>query len=236
MSVVRPSRRQPFATIVGAIVLIVACGSPAPVTPSPSPSSAAVASNGPSPTGATPPGASGLLTPTPSAGSGTPEPPAGATPTVEPFTPPPEQEPQDDDVCLVLAARADVEGALGLPVGDISAQGTDPNSGLICTYPLASGSGQLLLTTTTEDAASAYDDELDLATTYGQGPIALEGIGDQAFYGAAAAEAPEQVVFTKGPVVARLWNQTEATIGQAAFAGLAATAADAIRAEIPPAP
>ena len=144
--------------------------------------------------------------------------------------------PQDDEVCLALLSRRDVESSLGLSIGDISAQGTDPNFGLTCTYPAASGGGQLLLTTTTEDPASAYEAELALATGFGQDPQTLEGLGDQAFYGKAAGEAPEQVVFTKGPVVVRIWNQTTGTIGMAQFHVLAEGAAAAIRAEIPPAP
>jgi hypothetical protein len=142
--------------------------------------------------------------------------------------------PQDDDVCLALVARNEVETALGMAVGDISAQGTDPNFGLTCTYPAAGG--QLLLTTTTEDPVSAFESELALATGYGQAPQTLEGVGDQAFYAAATAEAPEQIVFTKGPVVVRLWNQTTATVGSVSFTTLATGAAAAIRAEIPPAP
>lgn len=153
---------------------------------------------------------------------------------VDPFTPPPVMAPQDDEVCLALLSRSDVESTLGLSIGDISAQGTDHNFGLTCTY--AARGGQLLLTTTTEDPTAAFESEMGLASGFGQDPQPLEGVGDQAFYGKAAGEAPEQVVFTKGPVVVRIWNQTSATIGMDPFASLATAAAEQIRAEIPPAP
>ena len=129
-------------------------------------------------------------------------------------------EPLEDEICLDLASRNAVQGALGRNVGDISAEGTDPNFGADLHLRRPSG-GQLLLTTTTEDPASAFQAELGVAAAYGQDPEALEGVGDQAFYGKAAREAPEQVVFTKGPVVVRIWNQTSATIGMEPFRRLA---------------
>ena len=238
-SVARPT----LLTLIGALVVVVACGTT--VVPSGSPSapalgsgSASIAPSGSIPTGSLPT-ASGASIPPASGGPGASTSPGGgavATPSVEPFTPPPVMAHQDDEVCLALVSRQDAESALGILVGDISAEGTDPNFGLTCTYPAATGGGQLLLTTTTEDPASAYEAELGLATGYGQDPQSLEGLGDQAFYGKAAGEAPEQVVFTKGPVVVRIWNQTSGTIGMAPFMALAETAAAAIRAEIPPAP
>ena len=143
-------------------------------------------------------------------------------------------EPLEDAICLELASRNAVQGALGRNVGDITAEGTDPNTALTCTYAVPSG-GQLLLTTEIADS-SAYDGELDVAAAYGQAPETLNGVGDQAFHAAATSDAPEQVVFTKGPVLVRLWNQTSATIGRAAFRALAVDVALHIRAEIPPAP
>jgi len=241
----RQSRWLLAATVVGVIVLVVAFAATRVDSPSGGPSQAAVSPSpgssdpdGSVPGGSLPSGglASASAPPSPSTGA-TASPSGGlvSPPSVVPFTPPPAMEPQDDEVCLDLAPRADVESALGLPIGDITAQGTDPNFSLVCTYPATSG-GQLILSTTTDDAGTAYTDELARATEYGQDPQALDGVGDQAFYGRMAGEAPEQVVFTKGPVIVRLWNQTEATIGMEPFAALAATAAEAIRAEIPPAP
>jgi hypothetical protein len=152
--------------------------------------------------------------------------------SVQPYTPPPDMEPIDDATCLALATRGDVEAALGLDVGDITAEGTDPNTALTCTYPAAGG--QLLIATMIGDG-SAYQSELDVAISYGQEPVDVS-VGDQAFYAARTAGAPQQVTFTKGPVLVRLWNQTSATIGRSEFVDLAQGVANAIHAEIPPAP
>jgi hypothetical protein len=233
------SRLAPGLVLVALAVALVACDA------APNPSGTA---------GATLPTGSSSLQPSTSPGVSVPgSPVAGASispsappmttaplgsvappPSVKPFTPPPVMEPLEDEICLELASRNAVQGALGRNVGDITAEGTDPNVALTCTYAVPSG-GQLLLMTTIADS-SAYDTELDLAVAYGQDPEALSGVGDQAFYAAATADAPEQLVFTKGPVLVRFWNQTPATIGRAAFRALAVDVAFHIRAEIPPAP
>jgi hypothetical protein len=144
--------------------------------------------------------------------------------------------PLDDATCLALLTRAHVETALGRAVGDVTAQGNDPNTGLSCSYAVGTGTSRLLVTTETGDAASAYEADRALAESYGQAPKDLSGLGDRAFYGAASGPAPEQIVIAKGPVIVRFWNQTSATIGQEAFVKLATTAAAAVRAEIPPIP
>ena len=233
--------RRSAVWIVALAVVAVAC-SP---SPSQAPSSAA-SSLAPSAFMAIPSASAsppGPIVPSVPAPITTPStiPTLGLTPTapvvvppesVKPFTPPPEMEPIDDDTCLALATRGDVEGALGLDVGDITAEGTDPNAALTCTYPAAGG--QLMIATVIGDG-SAYQSELDVAISYGQEPIDV-GIGDQAFYAARTAGAPEQVTFTKGPILVRMWNQTSATIGRSEFVDLAQGVANAIHAEIPPAP
>lgn len=140
---------------------------------------------------------------------------------------------QDDDVCLAIVSRSAAEDALGRTVGTVEAQATDPTAQLTCTYPIESG-GWLLLTMSAADVENEYETDLVVATSHDQVPLLLDGIGDRAFYGSATSSAPEQVVFTKGPVIVRLWNQTDAAVGQAAFADLAGSAADAIEAEVRP--
>jgi hypothetical protein len=239
--------RLPFALSVGTVALmLVACGSAPSVPPAGSPSavtalaSPASASSG---QGSSAIGSAALSpSASPAAGPSDPGVPAsqpaspGVAASVRPFTPPPEMAALDDDACLAVLTRAQVETALGGPAGSITAQGTDPNTGLTCSYAAGSGDSQLLVTTETGDPQAAFDADRALAEAYGQQLTDLSGIGDRAFHGSAAAEAPEQVVFTKGPVIVRLWNQTSATIGRAAFAKLATAAANAIHAEIPPAP
>jgi hypothetical protein len=148
--------------------------------------------------------------------------------------PPPPGDPQDDAVCLAILDRSDVAAALGVDVGDVAAVGTDPVLSLACTY--ATSSGSFLLSTSAGDAASGFQGDFDNAGAYGQSPAMVEGLGDQAFYAKTADRWPEQLVFTKGPVLVRLWNQTSATIGSEKLTALATTVADSIRTEIPPAP
>ena len=230
------SRRPapPLVAILVAVATLAACN-PTPSV-APSVSTAPLSSGVPTASGAASPspgaslGAVGSLGPTnpPVTPGVTVAPPA----SVEPFTPPPAMEPTDDQACLDLASRRDVEDALDLDVGDISAEGTDPNTALTCTYP-ASGS-YLLIATMIADSTS-FDAERDVAVSYGQEPQNVN-VGDRAFYAARTVDAPEQVTFVKGPVLVRMWNQTPATIGRAAFEALAKGVANAIHAEIPPAP
>ena len=230
-----PRRASPVALAALSIALVAACGSTqvAPTASAPSAVSFAPAETTNPSTGAGPSqsaggspaaaGSQGAVTSTP-------------VPADEPgTTPPPAGDPQDDEACLAIVPRADVEAAIGASIGDVVAIGTDPAVSLSCTYATADG-GSLIVATTAGDVASAFQAGLDLATGYGQSPVAIDGLGDQAFYAKAADRWPEQVIVAKGPVLLRLINQTSATIGQAVFAALAATAADAIRAEIPPAP
>ena len=239
----RVSARAVLASSLALAVLVAACDSARPgpsgssgTTSSPQPTVTQPGSAGES-AGTSPgasPGDSASAGPGSTATAGPPGPSAGPA-SVDPFTPPPEMEPLDDDTCLALATRAAVESALGLALGDIRAEGTDPNQALTCTYDVAEGDGQLLVTTAIE-GPDDYGAELATATAYGQEPQALEGIGNQAFYAASSAAAPEQVVFTEGPIVVRLWNQTPASIGESAFAALATGVAEAIHGETPPAP
>jgi hypothetical protein len=228
------SSRRTLRLLIALAMLatLAACGSQVAPTGSAPAGSGVTASDGPggssdepsSPAGSSAsPGASGQ--------SGL----ATLTPTDELASPPPVGDPQDDEACLAVIPRADVEAAVGASVTDIVAIGTDPAVSLTCTYALQNG-GSLLVTTAAGDTAAGFQSNLDLATSYGQNPVTIDGLGDQAFYVIAADRWPEQVVFVKGPALVRLVNQTSATIGDVAFAALATTAADAIRAEIPPAP
>ncbi|HEX5015300.1 MAG TPA: hypothetical protein VFV72_14205 [Candidatus Limnocylindrales bacterium] len=230
-----PRRASLVALAAVSILAAAACGStqvsptgsaPSAVSTGPAGTAGASSGSGPSPATSGSPGAAGSQ----GAVAATPVPPD------EPgTTPPPAGDPQDDEACLAILPRANVEATLGTPLGGVVAIGTDPAVSLSCTYSTANG-GSLLVATTAGDVASAYQSSLDLATGYEQHPVAVEGLGGQAFYAAAADRWPEEVVIAKGPVLIRLVNQTSATIGQAAFVALATTAADAIRAEIPPAP
>ena len=224
----RPSRAS-LAAIVALAAIVVSCGT-SQIVPSgtePSGSGAAV-----TPSGSTGPTSSDGE---PLASGGTNPSGAATLSPTEPISPPPVGDPQADEACLAVLPSADVEAALGASVGDIVAVGTDPAVSLTCTYAIPNG-GSLLVTTSAGDAAASYQSILDLATSYGQNPVTIDGLGDQAFYAMSADRWPEQVVFAKGPVLVRLVNQTSATIGEVPFAALATTAADAIRAEIPPAP
>ena len=159
----------------------------------------------------------------------------GQEPTLDPLaSPPPVGDPQDSEACLAVIPRADVEAALNTTVSEVIAIGTDPTVSLTCTY--VAGDGALLVSTAAGDAATGFQSSLDLATSYGQNPITIDGLGDQAFYARSADRWPEQVVFVKGPVLVRLVNQSPTTIGEVPFAALAATAAEAIRAGSQPAP
>jgi hypothetical protein len=226
----------PFVLALAAVAL-VAC--------SPAPSAAPAGSEVPLASGLASPSAAGSSSSSPAASLGAvgtvtpapiatpslpPVPPAPAS--VEPFTPPPQMEPVDDEICLALASREEVAAALGLDVDAIIAEGTDPNTALTCTYP--AGQGYLLIATMIGDS-SALDAELEVAIAYGQEPLDIT-VGDRAFYAARTADAPEQVTFVKGPVLVRLWNSTSATIGRADFEAFARGVANAIHAEIPPAP
>jgi hypothetical protein len=145
-------------------------------------------------------------------------------------------DPQEDEVCLAVVSRNVAETALGVAIGDIEAQATDPSVQLTCSYAVGTGDAALLLTISAEDPQAAFERDLAIASGHGQDPVTLDGIGDQAFYAAAAADAPEQVVFTKGPVIVRVWNQTDRTAGESGLAELATVAAEAIAAEVRPAP
>jgi hypothetical protein len=229
----RLSRPRPFLVAVAllATALAAACGS-SQVTPTGATSSAPVAIES----------AEAVASPSTGAGpsaaaTGSQNPNAGASQGSigEPDSPPPAGDPQQDEVCFAVLPAEEVGTALGSEIRDVVALGTDPSVSLTCTYTTANG-GTLLATASAGDAAGAFQSALDLATGYGQSPVAIDGLGDQAFYAKAADRWPEQVAFTKGPVLVRLVNQTSATIGEVPFAALAASAADAIRAEIPPAP
>ena len=159
---------------------------------------------------------------------------ATPAPSDDSASPPPVGDPQADEACLAVVPQADVEAALGTSIGDVVAVGTDPAVNLTCTY--TAGGGSLLVTTTAGDPGAGFQQALDLAASYEQNPVTIDGLGDQAFYAKSADRWPEQVVFIKGPVLVRLVNQTDATIGEVPFAALAATAAEAIRAEVPPEP
>ena len=159
---------------------------------------------------------------------------ATPAPSDDSASPPPVGDPQADEACLAVVPQADVEAALGTSIGDVVAVGTDPAVNLTCTY--AAGGGSLLVTTAAGDPGAGFQQALDLAASYEQNPVTIDGLGDQAFYAKSADRWPEQVVFVKGPVLVRLVNQTDATIGEVPFAALAATAAEAIRAEVPPEP
>jgi len=139
---------------------------------------------------------------------------------------PPTGDPRETEACLAVIPQADVEAALNTTVSEVIAVGTDPAVSLTCTY--AAGDGALLVTTSASDAASGFQSSLDLATGYGQNPVSIDGLGDQAFYATSADRWPEQVVFIKGPVLVGLENQSPTTIGEVPFAALAATAAESI--------
>jgi hypothetical protein len=228
------SSRRPLRLLIAlaVVAVVVACGSQVAPTAS-APSGSGVAGSGsPNPSSdepSSPAGRSASPGATEQSGIATP------APTDDLASPPPVGDPQDDEACLAVIPRADVEAAVGESVADIVAIGTDPAVSLTCTYALANG-GSLLVTTAAGDPAAGFQSSLDLATSYGQNPVTMDGLGDEAFYATAADRWPEQVVFVKGPALVRLVNQTSATIGEVAFAALASTAADAIRAEIPPAP
>jgi hypothetical protein len=144
-------------------------------------------------------------------------------------------EPQDDDTCLAIISRSEAQDALGQPVGDIEAQASDPSIQLNCFYRVGT-TGSLVLTISSESVESAFDTELAIASGQGQQPVTIDGLGDQAFYAAASATAPQQIVFVKGPAIIRLWNQTDRSMTQGAIESLAAAAADRIEAEVRPAP
>lgn len=217
-------RPASLAATVALCALLAACGA-SDVTPSgaaPSRSAAVPGSGGPSAGAASPSGGS----PAPS-GSVAPSLAASLPPPSEPASPPPSGDPEDDEACLAVVPRDDVETALDTTVGIVVGVGDDPAVSLTCTYP-ASGGGTLLMTASAGNTAAAYQASLELTTGYGQKPVAIAGLGDQAFYAIPAGGWPEQVVFSKGPVLVRLLNQTPATIGPAAFTALATTAAEAI--------
>ena len=138
------------------------------------------------------PGATTPASPGPTDSSG------GSVATQDPLaSPPPAGDPQDDEACLAVIPRAAVEAALNTTVGDVVAIGTDPAVNLTCTY--AAGDGSLLVTTAAGDTATGFQSSLDPATSYGQNPVTIDGLGDQAFYAIAADRWPEQVVFVEGP-------------------------------------
>lgn len=222
----------PLAAVLGLAALVGACGTTQVAPTGSASSSTATTSGNPDASPAEPPSSAGSdLSPGTSGGTGV----GTAAPNEEPASQPPAGDPQQDEACFAILPAADVGAALGAAIGDVVAVGTDPSLNLACTYTAANG-GTLLVSAAAGDAATAFQSNQDLASGYGQNPVAIDGLGDQAFYAMAADRWPEQVVFAKGPVLVRLVNQTSATIGQATFAALAATAAEAVRAEIPPAP
>jgi hypothetical protein len=224
-----PNLRASALVLVVIAGLVAACGPQVAPTASTTTSGPNASDASPSGGGVPSPDATSPASPRSSEAGG------GANPTPDPLaSPPPVGDPQDDEACLAVIPRAAVEGALGATVGDIVAIGTDPAVNLTCTY--TAGDGSLLVTTAAGDTATGFQSSLDLATDYGQNPVAIDGLGEQAFYARSADRWPEQVVFVKGPVLVRLVNQTSTAIGEVPFAALAATAAESIRAEIPPAP
>ena len=221
---------RPLASLalIALIALVAACGT-SQVTPTGS-ASGVVAPGSPGASAEGPSSSADSGSPAPGASDGAATPPASG----DAGSPPPIGDPQDDESCLAVIPRADVEAALGTSIGDVVAVGTDPAVSLACTYTV--GDGTFLVTTTAGDPATGFQSSLGLANDYGQNPVTIDGLGDQAFYAISADRWPEQVVFVKGPVLVRLVNQTDATIGEVPFAALAATAAEAIRAEVPPVP
>ena len=222
--------------------LLAACNADVPPSqPAGSASPAAVSSGLP-----TSPVSGSFAPGTPASGSaapGSPGPgPGQPTPLPVPpeqggpaFTPPPEMEPQADEVCLAIVTREEAADALGQPVGDIVAQASDPSIQLSCAYRVA-GTGALLLTIASESVDSAFDGELAIADGQGQTAELLDGLGERAFYAAASASAPQQIVFTKGPAVVRVWNQAGRAMDRDAFVTLAGIADGRIEAEVRPAP
>jgi hypothetical protein len=182
---------------------------------------AACGSSQVAPTGSTGPAS-------PSSETGAAASPGAGTPSRQPpstgaITPPPAGDPQ---ACLAIVPRADVASALGGDVTDVVAEGTDPSVGLSCTFTTAEG--PLLITTSAADSAAGFQTDMDNAEAYGQNPAPVDGIGDQAFYATSGGRYPEELVFTTGPVLVRLQNQTSGTVGQAGLAGLATTVAAAL--------
>jgi hypothetical protein len=226
----RPRRARPAALAAISIALVVACGS---TTPTGSPSSAA--SGAPS---SAEPSSIAVASPTHSSAPATPSAEASVdfgSVTAPPETPAPAGDPQQDEACLAILPATDVQAALDTVIADVTAIGTDPAVCLSCTYE-TDGGATFTVTMTAGDVATAFQSSFDTAAGYGQIPAMVTGIGDQAFYAISADRWPEQVVVAKGPVLIRLVNEVPVNLGQEAFSALAATAADAIRAEIPPAP
>ena len=245
MSAGRPHPRASLlARIAATLVVTVAAGCntseipPSPPTGSASPAavpSGPIASPGPaSPDTAMSPGTSGAPRASTPVGAATPlpVPPELGGPA---FTPPPAMEPVADETCLAIVERAEAQEALGQAVGDIEAQASDPSIQLTCAYRVGSG-GSLLITISSESVETAYDAEIAIASGQGQTVEPVSGLGDRAFYAAASATAPQQIVFVKGPAIVRLWNQTDRAIGRADFVSLARTADGRIEAEVRPAP
>jgi hypothetical protein len=205
----RPMLRAPYASRASRVVLGIVLAALA----------AACASSGVAPTGET--------SSAPAVESSEAVASASQESVGESARPSPAGPSQQDEICLAVLPAADVGAALGSEIDGVIGLGDDASVSLTCTYTTTSG-GTLLVTTAAGDAAAAYQSSLDLATGYEQDPVILDGPGDQAFYAKAADRWPEQVVFATGPLLVRLVNQTSTTIGEAAFAALATTAADSI--------